>query len=192
MISVRKIRGGGQMQNLRIGPEQLARLSAGLAEYINVQRVKYFDEAVPLTAPQRTAMAGFFTPEVLGSRLLEGANGRVDGPDFYRPIDAMGFDIPRRMIEVATTLYDVIFSNICVPFTNKHLFHELVHVEQYRQLGIEKFAASYLQGLLAQEGFVGIALERQAYGLSVSYEYEPDRIFSVEGEVSRSIHRQEF
>jgi hypothetical protein len=193
MLSVRKIRGGGaQMDNLQIGPEQFARLSAGLAEYITVQRAKYFDEAVPLTAQQRTAVAGFFTAEVLDSRLLEGADQKIDRPDFYVPVDAMGVDIPRRMIEVATTLYDVIFSNICVPFTNVDLFHGLVHVEQCRQLGIEKFAASYLQGLLAQQGFVGIALEMQAYTLTVSYEYERDQIFCVEDAVRQSIQRQEF
>jgi hypothetical protein len=34
------------------------------------------------------------------------------------------------------------------PFNHGLLFHELVHVEQYRQLGIQQFANLYVRGFL--------------------------------------------
>lgn len=38
--------------------------------------------------------------------------------------------------------------NMNEPFLNGLLFHELVHVEQYRQLGIPRFAELYVCGFL--------------------------------------------
>lgn len=62
----------------------------------------------------------------------------------------------------------VTFGNVVIShqfFTDSLLFHELVHVEQFRQLGIERFADLYVQGFLNGGGYDGIPLERNAYEL---------------------------
>src|ERR1039457_2000817 len=50
-----------------------------------------------------------------------------------------------------------------VLFTNGLLFHELVHVEQYRQLRIPRCSELYVDGFLTGVGYDGIPLEVHAY-----------------------------
>jgi hypothetical protein len=47
-------------------------------------------------------------------------------------------NLPDFSLMSAITFYDVVVSH--GPFRDGLLFHELVHVEQYRQLGIPRFA----------------------------------------------------
>jgi len=63
------------------------------------------------------------------------------------------------------------------------LFHELVHVAQYRALGLERFARLYVEGFLRGGSYEAIPLERQAYALGERFEYERERRFSVEADV---------
>ncbi len=74
------------------------------------------------------------------------------------------------------------------------LFHELVHVVQYRLLGVEQFAQRYVDGWLAgrdrfrsdpAQRYVSIPLERNAYDLQKRYEGAPAAVFSVEEAVMR-------
>ncbi len=68
------------------------------------------------------------------------------------------------------------------------LFHELVHVVQYRLLGIGGFIHGYVTGWAAA-GFVyeAIPLEREAFDLEQRFEREPQRHFSVRTLVSRRL-----
>jgi hypothetical protein len=68
-------------------------------------------------------------------------------------------------------------------FTDCLLFHELVHVEQYRQLGIPRFAELYVRGFLSGGGYDGIPLEINAYDLGSRFEGSPQLRFSVADEV---------
>ena len=54
----------------------------------------------------------------------------------------------------AVTFCDVVVSH--QPFTYGLLFHELVHVEQYRQLGIPRFAELYVRGFLSGGWYDGL------------------------------------
>jgi len=71
------------------------------------------------------------------------------------------------------------------PFSDGLLFHELVHVEQYRQLGIPRFAELYVLGFLNGGDYDHIPLERNAYELGGRYESNPAQQFSVADEVAR-------
>jgi hypothetical protein len=83
----------------------------------------------------------------------------------------------------AVTFNQVIVSH--QPFTSALLFHELVHVEQYRQLGsVRSFANLYVQGFLTGGGYDAIPLEVNAYSLSARFESDSASAFSVESEVS--------
>lgn len=90
----------------------------------------------------------------------------------------------------AITFVDVVVSY--GPFTEGLLFHELVHVEQYRQLGVSNFSALYVRGFLAGGGYEGIPLERNAYSLGERFEKDPTKRFSVADEVAEWIAANRF
>jgi hypothetical protein len=94
----------------------------------------------------------------------------------------MGFtNLPDFSAMAAITFGDVVVSHQAV--TDTLLFHELVHVEQYRQLGIPRFAELYVRGFLTGGGYDGIPLEVNAYQLGDVFEGGPGVRFAVEDEV---------
>jgi hypothetical protein len=89
----------------------------------------------------------------------------------------------------------ITFGNIVVshkPFTHGLLFHELVHVEQYRQLGIPQFSDLYVRGFLTGGGYDGIPLERNAYALGARFEANPQLRFSVSDDVAECVRQDLF
>jgi hypothetical protein len=117
-------------------------------------------------------------------------NERVGNPGFYPRLKSWGFsDLPEFTPMAAITFQDVVVSH--EPFSDGLLFHELVHVEQYRQLKVPRFAELYVRGFLSGGGYDGIPLEVNAYDLSARFKTEPHR-FSVESEVSRWIAKNRF
>ena len=83
----------------------------------------------------------------------------------------------------AITFCDVVVSHDA--FSDGLLFHELVHVEQYRQLGIPRFSDLYVRGFLNGGSYEAIPLEVNAYTLGGRFESDPRQVFSVEDEVGR-------
>ena len=130
-------------------------------------------------------MSGFFSPQVVdGTRLLVLQGERVANPDFYPMRKSLGFNnLPDQSMMTAITFSDVVVSH--EPFSNGLLFHELVHVGQYRQLGIPRFSELYVRGFLNGGSYEAIPLEVTAYTLGGRFESDPRRMFSVEGEVRR-------
>lgn len=167
--------------------EQIAQLSGLVAQYVTTQRERYAPRAIPLSAQQKARMAGFFSPDLLDdARLLVLSGERVANPDFYPMLRSLGFDnLPDQSTMGAITFSDTVVSH--GPFADGLLFHELVHVEQYRQLGVPSFSALYVRGFLSGGGYDGIPLERNAYMLGERYEGDPTRLFSVTEEVAEWI-----
>jgi hypothetical protein len=96
----------------------------------------------------------------------------------------LGFNnLPDQSTMGAITFCDVVVSH--EPFSNGLLFHELVHVEQYRQLGIPRFSELYVRGFLNGGSYEAIPLEVNAYSLEDRFRSAPRRMFSVEDEVGR-------
>jgi hypothetical protein len=123
----------------RLTPEQIAQVSGLVSQFITLQRERYAPRAVPLSAQQKAAIAGFFSQQLLDNARLLGLQGeRVANPDFYPMLKGLGFkNLPDQSRMGAVTFCDVVVSH--EPFYDGLLFHELVHVEQYRQLGIPRF-----------------------------------------------------
>ncbi|HEX3472281.1 MAG TPA: hypothetical protein VHT28_13950 [Silvibacterium sp.] len=166
-------------------PELINQVSGLVAQYITAQRERYAPAAVPLSALQRSALQGFFTAEVLdNTRVLILRGERVANPEFYPLLQSYGLvDLPDQSAMDAITYLDTVVSH--VNFTDGLLFHELVHVEQYRQLGIIRFADLYVRGFLNGGGYFGIPLERNAYLLGNQYEANSAQRFSVAEDVAR-------
>jgi hypothetical protein len=172
--------------------EQVAQVSGLLAQYIESQRSGYAPHAIPLSAEQKQAMAGFFSPQLIDStRVLVLKGERISNPDFYPMLKNLGFEnLPDQSTMAAVTLSDKVVSH--VEFTDDLLFHELVHVEQYRRLGIPRFAELYVRGFLSGGSYEAIPLEMNAYALGARYEDNPGRHFSVAEEISTWIAEDKF
>jgi XapX domain-containing protein len=81
-------------------------------------------------------MAGFFRPDLLNTTRTV-MLGPEAGPDLIFHATSLGFSkLPDFSMVAAITFGDVAVSH--TPFTKGLLFHELVHVEQYHQLGIRR------------------------------------------------------
>jgi hypothetical protein len=172
--------------------EQVDHVSELVAQYIAVQRETYRPQALPLTAYQKATLAGFFSLDVLAStRLLVLDGERVTNPEFYPMLESLGFDnLPDQSTMGAITFIDTVVSH--EPFTDGLLFHELVHVEQYRQLGLSSFSALYVRGFLSGGGYEGIPLERNAYTLGERFQRDRTVSFSVAEIVARWIAAKRF
>jgi hypothetical protein len=175
-----------------LSAEQIRQVSESVAQYIAGQRNHFFPRASHLTSAQKAAMAAFFRPDVLETtRLLVLEKERIANPDFYAGLWTLGFsNLPDFELMAAVTFQNVVVSH--EPFSDGLLFHELVHVEQYRQLGVPRFAELYVRGFLAGGGYYGIPLEMNAYALGDRFESDPHRTFSVESEVLSWINAGRF
>lgn len=162
-----------------LSPGQIARVSEMVARFISDQRARYFPEASPLSAEQTGAMAGFFSADALAkTRILELKGEEVITPPFYPTLMSLGFtNLPELSRMDSITFFDTIVLH--AKLTDDVFFHELVHVEQFRQLGLQKFADLYVRGFLDGGGYDGIPLEQNAYLLGARYEENPARQFSV-------------
>jgi hypothetical protein len=173
-------------------PALIAQLSTLVARYISSQRETYFPRAVPLSNQQKVAMARFFRAELLDqARLLVLVGERVANPDFYPMLGGMGFtNLPDQSMMAAITFSDAVVAHM--PFNNDLLFHELVHVEHYHQLGVTTFSDLYVRGFLGGGGYDGIPLEQNAYLLGARYAQNPAGTFSVADDVAAWIAERRF
>ena len=176
----------------RLTHEQIAQVSGLLAQYIRSQQVRHAARAMPLSREQKGAMAGFFLPQLIDdTRLLVLRGERVANPEFYPMLRDLGFDnLPDQSTMAAITFSDQVVSH--VHFSNALLFHELVHVEQYRQLGIPRFAELYVLGFVNGGSYEAIPLEVNAYALEGRYENNHAQHFSVAEEVAAWIAENRF
>jgi hypothetical protein len=185
----------GKLRNMAtpdLSAMQIAQISGLVANYIRAQRELYAARTSALPADLRVQMNGFFRPDMLNStRVVVLQNERVANPDFYPMLQELGFqNLPDFQMMAAVTFNDNIVSH--EPFTSPLLFHELVHVDQYRQLGVERFADLYVRGFLSGGGYEGIPLEINAYGLEGIFRNTPHRPLSIENEVAAWIREGRF
>jgi hypothetical protein len=130
-------------------------------------------------------MRPFFPKPALDStRLVVLTGQRVTNPPFYGQLVQMEFEpaaLPNFALMAAITFVDTVVSH--EPFTDRLLFHELVHVVQYENLGLEGFADKYVRGFLSGGSYDGIPLEVNAYELDGRFAAAPAKAFSVVDEV---------
>jgi len=161
-----------------------------VAAYIQNQRHTYQPGVAPLSLNQKNAMRSFFPQPALDLvRLVVLAGPRVNNPPFYGSLVQMGFSpaaLPDFAHMAAITFVDTVVSHGA--FTDRLLFHELVHVVQYEKLGLEGFANKYVQGFLTGGSYDAIPLEMNAYDLDARFAGAPTSAFSVADEVQRWIN----
>lgn len=164
-------------------PAMVSQLATMVEDYISSSRAKFAPQAVPLTDAQRSAIQPFFPVPVLDSARLCVLRGtRVPNPSMYSMAKMMGIrNLPDFSDMAAITFVDVIVSH--EDFTDALLFHELVHVTQYAQMGVKEFAARYVSGFIQGGSYEEIPLEKNAYQMEQRFSENPGEVFSVADEV---------
>jgi hypothetical protein len=174
----------------KLSDAKIAWIIQQVAEYIGQQRQTYRGRAVPLDSHQKSAMQPFFPATALDStRVVVLAGERVSNPPFYGELMKIGFEaasLPDFALMAAITFVDTVVSHEA--FTDRLLFHELVHVVQYEKLGVAEFAAKYVRGYLSGGSYEAIPLEINAYELDARFAGAPTRAFSVADDVQRWIN----
>jgi hypothetical protein len=163
-------------------PDELIRVAANaVAAYISDQRALYQEKAKPILLEDSTALQPFFPSNVLAK--VRVVHGLVVDPPFYPQLRSLGFRNAPSFSDLAgITFVDVIVH--AQPLTRDLLFHELVHVVQYRVLGVAQFAELYVRGFLSGGSYEEIPLEKQAYELEELFTRNGE-VFSVEDDVQR-------
>jgi len=70
---------------------------------------------------------------------------------------------------------------------NALVFHELVHIVQYGELGVDEFISQYVAGYLSSGEYYTIPLELVAFALQMRWMIDPGAVFSVEDMVQRTV-----
>lgn len=178
----------------KLGEAQVGWVIQQVAEYIDRQRRNFRQRAVPLSPNQMAAMQPFFATSTLDAVWVTVLTGeRVGNPPFYRQLVQMGFEpaaLPNFALMAAITFVDTVVSH--EPFTDRLVFHELVHVVQYQKLGLPEFAAKYVRGFLNGGSYEAIPLEMNAYELDGRFEAAPTKAFSVGDEVQGWVDADRF
>jgi hypothetical protein len=152
------------------------------ARYISHHRERLVRASSAIHSEAQARLRGFFPDAVLAeTRIVKAA---MPEPILYPLVKALGMKGLLEMSSInAITLVDV----VAYPerLERSTLFHELVHVVQYRVLGLKRFAELYVKGFLVGKGYAGIPLERHTYELGARFERDPKAVFSVEEDVIR-------
>jgi hypothetical protein len=145
-------------------------LAMFLARFIQEQKDRFSVCCKPLRAQHLERMAPYFSAQDLARvRFANIYPDRVPNPGFYTALQAAGLmNLPDLARRKASTFDQFIVTH--EPFTPALLFHELVVVVQYRLLGVEGFARSYVQALLNGNAYGSTPLEDCAQALQARFE----------------------
>ena len=144
-------------------------LTGRVADWITAQHTRYRRAAHPLSADQLGGLAPYFEQRTLDDvRILRVRS--IENPPWYLDVPGHRWDLAEMS---GITYRDVVLiSDEFVPHPAPLglLFHEMVHVAQYRLLGVDEFARQYVRGW-ATNGFsyLSIPLEREAYALEAAF-----------------------
>lgn len=164
-------------------------IQAGI-QWVQEQRNKHRLVARQLHPEERQKLSPYFTPDTLNTVALSFVP-IIENPTFYAQLQQIGQSIPLDFsIMLGITFFDTIVIATTKVDENSDrwlplLFHECVHVCQYRHLGLQVFMEQYVMGW-ASNGFqyASIPLEAIAYLLQSRFESNSP-VFSVEESVER-------
>lgn len=157
--------------------------------WIAAQRLKYLPNARPLAPAEYSSLASHFSAQCLASARIACVD-EIPTPTFLRRIiDRFAFLRDRIQFDFSSASGMTLGECILVVDPDPSvelLFHELVHVEQYRILGMKQFARAYVQGVVdANFIYEQIPLEATAFALTARF-YDGES-FAVHEELLRSL-----
>jgi len=169
----------------------ISQLTAGVENFILSNRKKYSSRAKSLEPKLLVPLEPYFPADILqNTRFLVLKDSRIDDPPFYPMAKMMGIrNLPSFSHVAAVTFVDVVVSH--EEWSENLLFHELVHVVQYAQLGNKEFASRYVNGYIKGGSYEEIPLEKNAFELAERFGRKNGR-FLVADEVRNCIQAGKF
>jgi hypothetical protein len=167
----------------KLTEEQILDAISRVSSYLREQRESYFHSAVPLSTHQKVLMSPYFSPAQLDQvRIVELDGARVPNPPFYAEAVDLGFlNLPQVAHMASLTFLDVIVFN--EKFTERSLFHALVHAVQFQVLGLERYANLFVRSFVNTKFHFSVPLEAHAFSLESRFGGESADRFSVEDQV---------
>ena len=167
-----------------VSAEQIAQAVDWVSTYLQTQRDHYSTVAGPLSQPHKARMWPYFSSELLDQiRMLELHGQRVQVPEFFGQVRAMGFEPPEIAHMDSLTFLDVVVFN--QQLTERALFHALVHVVQIQVLGLQRYAELWVQSFIKTRVHFTVPLEVHAFSLASKFLRPASERFSVEDSVLR-------
>ena len=173
--------------------ELVSYLADNAGHWISNQRDLHRAHSEPLPDTTTAALRGFFSEETLDRARIRRVPV-IENPPFYREFEEAGASIPLDFgVWAAITFGDVILvSGDQVPGPPSHsmVFHEMVHLVQYDELGIFEFARRYVTPFMQNRfNYMTIPLESVAFDGQGRFERWTGEAFSAEGEVRASLSK---
>lgn len=167
----------------QLSSEQIARGVEHVCSTLSAQREQYRGLARPLSRQQLDVLSLYFSADLLKRvRIAELHGARVPIPDFYVEARSLGLDnLPEISHLESLTFIDTIVFN--ETFSERGLFHSLVHCVQIEVLGLERYAELWVHGFLKTHTHFTVPLEVQAFSLASRFLRPVPEQFSVEDEV---------
>lgn len=188
----------GEPARLSGAPAPLGRRLPGLGmrllpwwgvRWLHRGRARHREAAAPIPGESLQALAPFFPAETLAAARLA-IVPRIPLSRILRLARRLGISAVDADRLLGITYLDTIVvpEHRAGPVPLSTLFHELVHVEQARQLGVRGFVERYIRGWLENgRRYDAIPLEQDAYALERRYRAGPDDPFDVAAEVARRL-----
>ncbi|MCH7565011.1 MAG: hypothetical protein IH968_14445 [Gemmatimonadetes bacterium] len=180
------------METSRMDLETLvAFLVDNAGPWISEQRDRHLETSESLPDTTRAALRGYFEPETL-DRARIGSTSVIENPPFYSQFEAAGQAIPLDFsVWAGITFGDVILlsdAGESGAMPHSVVFHEMVHLVQFRILGIDEFARRYVTALAWNRfQYMTIPLETMAFDLQDRFERSDGRPFPAEVEIRRRL-----
>lgn len=157
--------------------------------WVQAQREEHRPSARPLDDREVDALERFFGPVIMNLASLK-IVPRIPNPSFYPMLRATGIPvIDFSQMHGITFVDTILISSEHTPAGALPLslvFHELVHVVQYDQVGVDEFIGRYVRGWFGSgQQYAAIPIERQAYELQARFDASPLIGFSVVAHIQR-------
>ena len=171
--------------------ELVSYLAENAGHWIESQRAQHRVHADPLPDTTLAALSGFFEKATLDRARIRHVPS-IENPPFYQEFEEAGEAFPLDFtVWAAITFGDVILVNgeqLPGPPSHSVVFHEMVHVVQYDELGIHEFARRYVTPFVQSRfNYMSIPLESVAFDLQGRFEERSGNSFSAEEEIRSRI-----
>ena len=163
-------------------------------DWIESQRAEYLPRARLLTPAERDALGSHFSEESLSTARIAAVD-RIPSPSFFAGLLRQLEFIGKRVHFDFSAASGITFGE-CILVARpgppiELLFHEMVHSEQYRILGMKAFARAYVQGII-DSNFIYEKIPLEAIAYEMSARFTAGESFSVSDELRVWLQRQNY
>ncbi len=171
--------------NAWLGEQEVGGAIDVFSKYLREGRELYYGSGQPLPQGKKLSLMRFFAPVLLAQvRVVELVDRRIANPKFDCDPKAMAaMELPDAAHIASVTFQDVLVFN--EKATDRTLFHALVHATQIQILGVQRFAALFVQGFIRTKSYCLVPMKAHAFEMDARFAANSGVAFSVEEEVWR-------